>query len=213
MGDQNVSTVQAGHSSQLKNQTTPQLSCELCRERKIKCDKLEPCSNCISAGVVCVPVHRLRLPRGRHARRSGRTMSPVSAGRVRPAYTSVAMDEDLNKRIQRLEALVDRMGSDIVKPVRGPKSSGKPVSFTDHLAGSGTCQALTTTDAPRQPGESSDHPKLTLAHDDSNISIHSTSTSTESYNAVMPRSHHFWADLVAEVRSQGVAIRLGARFS
>ncbi|KAK3366253.1 C6 transcription factor [Lasiosphaeria ovina] len=66
----------------------PQLSCELCRERKVKCDKLTPCTTCASAGVVCVPVRRPRLPRGRHARRSG------------------AVDDNLKTRIRRLEALV-----------------------------------------------------------------------------------------------------------
>lgn len=128
MGDHNVTAVPAGHSSQAKDHPTPQLSCELCRERKIKCDKLEPCSNCISAGALCVPVHRLRLPRGRHARRSARTASPGRPGRVRPASTSIAVDEDLNKRIQRLEELVDTMASDIVKPATGSESSGISVS-------------------------------------------------------------------------------------
>ncbi|KFZ24337.1 hypothetical protein V502_01182, partial [Pseudogymnoascus sp. VKM F-4520 (FW-2644)] len=49
---------------------TPQLSCELCRERKVKCDKLEPCTTCVSAGVECIPIFRRRLPRGRHAQKS-----------------------------------------------------------------------------------------------------------------------------------------------
>jgi hypothetical protein len=49
---------------------TPQLSCELCRERKVKCDKLEPCTTCVSAGVECLRIFRQRLPRGRHAQKS-----------------------------------------------------------------------------------------------------------------------------------------------
>ncbi|RFU28557.1 hypothetical protein B7463_g7777, partial [Scytalidium lignicola] len=46
---------------------TPQLSCELCRERKVKCDKLEPCTTCVMSGVECLPIYRQRLPRGRHS--------------------------------------------------------------------------------------------------------------------------------------------------
>ena len=46
---------------------TPQLSCELCRERKVKCDKLEPCTTCVLSGVDCLPIYRQRLPRGRHS--------------------------------------------------------------------------------------------------------------------------------------------------
>lgn len=46
---------------------TPQLSCELCRERKVKCDKLEPCTTCILSSVECLPIYRQRLPRGRHS--------------------------------------------------------------------------------------------------------------------------------------------------
>ncbi|OAA65545.1 Transcription factor [Niveomyces insectorum RCEF 264] len=97
------------------NRTTiPQLNCELCRERKVKCDKLEPCTTCMSAGVACVPVHRLRRPRGRHVRRS------------------VAVDEDVKRRIRRLEALIDHAGpaasrSDetVVVPLRSSQSSDR----------------------------------------------------------------------------------------
>lgn len=71
-----------------RNEELPQLSCDACRNRKVKCDKLNPCSNCISLGVACIPVHRLRLPRGRHVRGSG------------------GVSEDLKRRIKRLEALV-----------------------------------------------------------------------------------------------------------
>jgi hypothetical protein len=66
----------------------PQLSCEACRDRKTRCDKMSPCSNCMSLGLICKPVHRLRLPRGRHVRDSS------------------GVKGDLKRRIQRLEALV-----------------------------------------------------------------------------------------------------------
>ena len=65
----------------------PQLSCELCHERKVKCDKQQPCTNCHHAGVDCTPVHRKRLPRGRHVR-------------------NASTERDLRARVQRLEALI-----------------------------------------------------------------------------------------------------------
>ncbi|KAL4983901.1 hypothetical protein BDW68DRAFT_193972 [Aspergillus falconensis] len=56
-------------------QPVPQLSCALCRDRKLKCDKLDPCTNCTSSGVACVPIYRPRLPRGRHARSNRQKLS------------------------------------------------------------------------------------------------------------------------------------------
>lgn len=48
--------------------TTTRLSCEACTRRKVKCDKTIPCTNCQSSGILCVPVERKRLPRGRSRR-------------------------------------------------------------------------------------------------------------------------------------------------
>ena len=47
---------------------TTRLSCEACTKRKVKCDKLIPCTNCQASGVLCVPVERRRRPRGRSRR-------------------------------------------------------------------------------------------------------------------------------------------------
>ena len=100
------------HSGQRKRPAAPpQLSCELCRERKVKCDKLEPCTNCISSGVICVPIHRLRLPRGVHAR-SRRASPPSPTVHVKAHSTNAELNENsLSKCIQRLESLVDSLGS------------------------------------------------------------------------------------------------------
>ncbi|PKX89161.1 Zn(II)2Cys6 domain-containing transcription factor nscR [Aspergillus novofumigatus IBT 16806] len=126
-------------SNQRKRPSTPRLSCELCRERKIKCDKVDPCTNCVSAGVVCVPVHRPRLPRGVHARRA-RPMSPalVPARAPTPVAGPVsseekkqtdassdsvgAVDDDLRKRVHRLEAVVNSMRAAMQDPGPAPVS-------------------------------------------------------------------------------------------
>lgn len=44
------------------------LSCQMCQQRKVKCDKLSPCAQCQRLGLNCVPVERARLPRGRSQR-------------------------------------------------------------------------------------------------------------------------------------------------
>lgn len=104
-------------SGQPGQQDLPHLSCQLCRDRKVKCDKLDPCSNCASAGVICVPIHRLRLPRGRHAPRAGKASGPSGNSESRHA-----IDDDLKSRVGRLEVLVEKLSSGVVskKVPHGP---------------------------------------------------------------------------------------------
>lgn len=69
------------------------LSCELCRTRKIKCDKADGgCSNCRKAGVKCIALNRQRLPRGRNGGRK-------------------KADAELKARVGRLENLVRTLES------------------------------------------------------------------------------------------------------
>lgn len=106
-------TTSARHPGQRQGPITPQLSCELCRERKVKCDKLNPCSNCVSSKVACLPIQRLRLPRGRHVHRSHRVspqQTPLTADSRVHAATSV--DENVSRESHsRNEAGVDSIGS------------------------------------------------------------------------------------------------------
>lgn len=101
---------------QQKGIITPQLSCELCRKGKVKCDKLNSCTNCASTGTACIPIYRTRLPWGRHANRPRRVSSPPPPT-TRPGETergsqpTVPVNEDLQERIHRLEALVQGMRS------------------------------------------------------------------------------------------------------
>lgn len=82
-----------GKESSQPATSTPRvrLSCELCRQRKVKCDKLNPCTNCQRFGATCVPVERARLPRGR-------------SGRV--AKNAPVQDTNLKERVSRLEELL-----------------------------------------------------------------------------------------------------------
>ncbi|CAD0082443.1 unnamed protein product [Aureobasidium vineae] len=71
------------------------LSCTLCRKRKIKCDKQNPCSNCATSQKECIPVVRARLPRGRNGGRKG-------------------INSELRNRINRLEGLVQSLNSGLL---------------------------------------------------------------------------------------------------
>ncbi|TIA53033.1 hypothetical protein D6C77_08286 [Aureobasidium pullulans] len=101
----------------------PQLSCELCRERKVKCDKLDPCTGCIIAGVSCKTIYRDRLPRGRHARKSiGNLESSTPrvtrhANRRAATTTAEASSKELRERVENLETLPQSMANqDTVPP-------------------------------------------------------------------------------------------------
>ena len=81
------------------------LSCEMCRSKKIKCDKAEGgCTNCKKAGLKCVALNRQRLPRGR---KGGR----------KPA------DVELKARIAKLENLVRTLESEKKSAAQGSSSS------------------------------------------------------------------------------------------
>ncbi|GKZ29020.1 hypothetical protein AbraIFM66950_002541 [Aspergillus brasiliensis] len=84
--------VTSGHSTNKPNKPRVRLSCETCRQRKVKCDKLNPCTNCQRLRTRCVPVERARLPRGR----SGRPATE------RPGD----QDASLKDRVSKLENII-----------------------------------------------------------------------------------------------------------
>ncbi|RAH79309.1 hypothetical protein BO86DRAFT_457926 [Aspergillus japonicus CBS 114.51] len=69
------------------------LSCETCRQRKVKCDKLDPCTNCRRLGTRCVPVERARLPRGR-------------SGKLASGRSNYDPDASLKNRVAKLEDII-----------------------------------------------------------------------------------------------------------
>ncbi|KAL4812047.1 hypothetical protein BDW67DRAFT_194021 [Aspergillus spinulosporus] len=114
-------------------QRVPQLNCALCRDRKLKCDKLDPCTNCTASGAVCVPIYRPRLPRGRHARPNRQKLSspttplpPATRRRLqqslvgndgKPTTSTVtapdirgAIGQDVYQGIRSIEGLVQEAG-------------------------------------------------------------------------------------------------------
>lgn len=124
---------------QRKGITIPQLSCELCRKRKVKCDKLNSSNNCASIETACIPIYRTRLPRGRHANRPGRVSSPPpttgSGETERMSQPGVRLNEDLQQRIYRLEALIQRMRSTGTTSAGSREQVRQQHPFPVHLRG------------------------------------------------------------------------------
>lgn len=92
------------------------LSCEACRQRKVKCDKLSPCTSCVRLGFQCVPVERARLPRGRTRRQPERV-----------AHT----DRELADRVAKLEELLQKYAPDGQAPPGEAQPSAVPSGSTD----------------------------------------------------------------------------------
>lgn len=67
---------------------TSRPSCNLCRRRKKKCDRADPCSHCLRAGSQCVTLAPSGAPRGRQG------------GRRRQ------LDSELLLRVEKLEHLL-----------------------------------------------------------------------------------------------------------
>ena len=68
------------------------LSCTNCRQRKVKCDKSDPCAACKRAGVECIFPNRTRVPRGRRS-------------------VNQAKNAEITRRIRRLEGLIEKFGA------------------------------------------------------------------------------------------------------
>lgn len=77
--------VLVSNANPLKKSKRP--SCNLCRRRKIKCDRLEPCSHCVRSSAKCVFSPLSGAPRGRQG------------GRRR-------LDRELLDRVAKLESLL-----------------------------------------------------------------------------------------------------------
>lgn len=85
------------HKSRPEAGQEVQLSCQACHRRKTRCDKLVPaCTSCQQSGVVCVPVQRARLPRGRAPK---------------PIDQSSNKESDLRDRVRMLEQQMKDLNS------------------------------------------------------------------------------------------------------
>ena len=117
---------------------TPKLlSCIVCRARKVRCDKLSPCSNCRRANIACISPASDRPPRW--ARRLERIASTTASN------TQSSQDPDpaaaqVMERLRSLESLVKELRGQLKKanaaataPVSGSSGINSPeIPSHDH---------------------------------------------------------------------------------
>ncbi|PYI00057.1 hypothetical protein BO71DRAFT_367596 [Aspergillus ellipticus CBS 707.79] len=112
MGHQKMASNTANNSQRLQNPqphppSAARLSCEACTQRKVKCDRLIPCTRCRNSGILCVPVERRRFPRGRSAKPNARKTR--ISNRRRELYDRLSRLEELVKGIAQ-SAEIDSFG-------------------------------------------------------------------------------------------------------
>lgn len=95
----------ASYLSMQRSRARPDpVSCQLCRSKKLRCNRVQPCSNCTTQGTSCTYL----VPPQRRQAESTNT-GPSNA--------------DLLERIERLEALVSSgLASDTRPPTLAPSS-------------------------------------------------------------------------------------------
>jgi hypothetical protein len=113
-----LSTYQTSQASGAAPTRTP-LSCTSCRQRKIKCERVHPCDQCLKSGIECVfPTRRVRAPR---------------------AHLDVAAesrDAELLSRIKRLEDMLAKK-ADTVPLAPASRSAGESPILLPPMPSSG----------------------------------------------------------------------------
>ena len=117
MSTQDPTTVYSLPAVSPRSATRPPrvLSCVLCQQRKVRCDREFPCANCIRAGVQCIPATGARQRRRRFPER------------------------ELLERLRRYEALL-RQNNIPFDPLHKPTAEGS--SQSEHPAGSSTPEEI-----------------------------------------------------------------------
>ncbi|KAM6521638.1 hypothetical protein FSOLCH5_006394 [Fusarium solani] len=128
-----ASAAEKNASSAVPARTAKLRSCVVCRSRKVRCDKLSPCSNCRRAGIPCVVPSNDRPPRW--ARRLERV---ADASAQEGAHGAEPAGEQVMERLRNLE--------DLVKELRGQLEQA---SAGASPAGSGSAQGNSPSDGRR----------------------------------------------------------------
>ena len=84
------------------------LSCIACRQKKIKCDREDPCRHCVKAGTTCVPQTRAKVKR--------RMKKPA--------------DSAIVERLKQLESIVSRLEGDGSNASQSPPATSTTETST-----------------------------------------------------------------------------------
>lgn len=91
-------------TSQSRKRARPVVSCLRCREKKLKCDRVDPCENCIKAG------HRTDCTYNQHPTelpsKPKRVQLSVDALGNESKGVGIGIIEDLQQRLTRVEGLL-----------------------------------------------------------------------------------------------------------
>ncbi|KAF4980440.1 hypothetical protein FZEAL_3556 [Fusarium zealandicum] len=132
-------------------------SCVVCRSRKVRCDKLSPCSNCRRANIPCVVPSNDRPPRW--ARRLGRVANTAYTPGQDPSHGSGVHQGNgqMMERVRNLESLVKELRGQLDQANITPSPTGgssvdgtsSPETKRDGVSPSSTS---TTSDAQKHFG-------------------------------------------------------------
>ncbi|TLD27343.1 hypothetical protein PspLS_05127 [Pyricularia sp. CBS 133598] len=98
-------------------------SCIICRKRKVKCDHLQPCTNCRRARVSCVfpaPGRAPRRPRPKDP------SAPTASGESGRNGAASEREAELMKRLRKLEGIVEDLSGQIELETARHGSTGGP---------------------------------------------------------------------------------------
>lgn len=105
-------------------------SCATCRTRKVRCDKLSPCSNCRRANIPCVLPSVDKIPRW--ARRLERVANSAKAAKEADPNVNQVME-----RLRTLEGLVKELSSQLEQAnaasARGSPAANSPDNSNQDL--------------------------------------------------------------------------------
>ena len=89
--------------SQRNKRARPVVSCLRCREKKLKCDRVDPCENCVKAGSVDCAYNQHPGPVPRAKRIQLTTDIPQHSDQN---ANSIGIIEDVQQRLARVEELL-----------------------------------------------------------------------------------------------------------
>jgi hypothetical protein len=105
--------------------TPKKRSCVLCRRRKVRCDKLSPCTTCLQAKINCVVPSTDRPPRWARRLERGNAAAESNSTHGNQPDVGQAMD-----RLRNLERLVKELSGQLEQAIAAAHSPGNtPGSF------------------------------------------------------------------------------------
>ena len=120
-------------------------SCVICRRRKVRCDKQNPCSNCRKANIACTFPSTDRPPRW--ARRLERLTKNAAAS---DAPASQGTDAGVTKVMDRLQSL-EGLVKDLKGQLQQAQAAATPNSGSSGLGSPGRSPRDRVRDAQKQP--------------------------------------------------------------